>query len=351
MTLTKRLTALSAAACMLPLTASAYEDYRSMKFTSYTFKHSSWSEEQYVGDLKEVVNFDDAVAHVFEFRSPHDQEFNFDISAAIRSDNNGDTELESILGAVEAGGVFIRIESSSADGYIAPSEGGQFNNKYVIGERGFTAKYQQVNIGKSITGWPSARWGLGYIHVVQPASLAFYTADSDSGYTGIANYPDDIIDPEYNHHLLGLWLDFDNLQAAMHDEEGFLLGMKRKGNFRHGWGLTMDIIFGLLASSTDKDLEQIVEDNYGLDLEYEDPAGIGWSFTYRLEYIMAYRMPASNFGLSLGLEGRAFQGLYSDEFFGTSMSIDDGSEAGLQVNPGDNMVFQYGPFIRLAWEI
>lgn len=329
----------------------AYEDYRGMKFTSYTFKQSSWTEEQYVGDLKDVVNFDDAIAHVFEFRSPQNKDFSIDVSAAIRSTEDGDTELESILGAIEAGGVFFRIESSSAAGYIAPSEGGQFNNKYVVGERGFTAKYQQINIGKSIDSWPSARWGLGYIHAVQPASLSMYTTDSDGGFSGLPNYPDDIIDPEYNHHLLGVWLEFDNLQAAMHDEEGFLLGMNRAGNFRYGWGLTMDLIFGALASSSDKDLDKIVKDNYGLDLKYDDPYGIGWSITYRLEYIMAYRMPASNFGLSLGLEGRAFQGLYSDDFFGTSLSIDDGSEAGLQVNPGDNMVLQYGPFIRLAWEI
>lgn len=332
--------------------ALAYEDYKSLKFTSYTFKQSSWTENQYVGDLREVVNFADSTAHVFEFRSPNNKEFSFDISAAIRSDENGDTELESILGAVDVGGVFFRVESSSAPGFIAPAEGGQFNNKYVIGERGFTASYQQINIGKRLEHIPSARWGLGYIHVTQPGSLSLYTVNLDSGFSGQANYPSDIIDPEYNHRLLGVWLDYDNLQAAMHDERGFALSMNQSGNFRYGYGLTMDMILGVLASSTDKNFEKEIKDNYGLDLEYEDPYGIGWSVTYRLEYIMAYRFPSSNLGVSLGLEGRAFQGLYSESFLGgTSMSIDDASEAGLQLTPGDNQALQYGPFIRLAWEI
>ncbi|MEK9712264.1 MAG: hypothetical protein VW258_06835 [Thalassolituus sp.] len=331
--------------------ANAYEDHRNMKFTSYTFKHSTWTEDQYVGDLKEVVNFADAVAHAVEFRTPENAKFKLNVGAAVRSDANGDTELESLLGAVEAGGVFIRMETSSAPGYIAPEEGSIFDNKYVAGERGFTAKYLQVNIGKSLDHWPAARWGLGYIHVQQPGTLNMYTTSSDGGYSGMPNYPDAIIDPEYQHDLLGIWLDVDNLQAAMHDGDGFMLAMNRKGGFRYGWGLTMDMIFGALKSHSSQDLDKIVKDNYGLDLEYNDPFGIGWSITYRLEFITAYRMPSSNFGLSFGLEGRAFQGFYSEDFFGTSLSVDDGSEAALQLGPGDNMVFQYGPFVRLAWEM
>ena len=44
-------------------------DYRDLSFTSYTFKQSAWTEDQYVGDLKDVVTFSDALAHVIEYRS------------------------------------------------------------------------------------------------------------------------------------------------------------------------------------------------------------------------------------------------------------------------------------------
>ena len=329
--------------------AEPFADDQNLKFTSYTFKQSTWTPDQYVGELKELVNFADAYSHVFEFRSPKDESFSFDIAAAIRSDENGDTELESLLGAVEMGGIFIRAENSSAPGYIAPSEGGKFDNQYVVGERGFTAQYLQVNIGKAFDHWPEARWGLGYIQVKQPATLDFYTTNLSSG-SG-SYYPSSIIDSEYQHDLLGIWVDFDNLQAAMHDGQGFMLSMNRSGRMRYGWGLTMDVIFGLLSSRTNKDMDKIVRDNYGLDLKYEDPVGLGWSITYRLEYILSYRAPASNFGVSFGVEGRAFQGLYSDDFLGTSLSVDNASEAGMQLGPGDNTVFHYGPFVRLAWEM
>jgi len=326
-----------------------YNDGQNLKFTSYTFKQSSWTSDQYVGDLKDLVNFADATSHVFEYRSAKNQAFSFDVSAAIRSDENGDSELESILGAIESGGVFFRAETSSAPGYIAPSEGGKFDNKYVLGERGFTAEYLQVNIGRGFDHWPEARWGLGYIQAKQPATLNMYTTSFTSA--NGAYYPDSIIDPEYQHDLIGLWIEFDNLQAAMHDGQGFLLSMNRSDRLRYGWGLTMDMIFGLLSSRSNKDLEKIIRDNYGLNLKYDDPFGLGWSLTYRLEYILAYRAMDSNFGVSFGLEGRAFQGFYSEDFLGTSLSVDDGSQAGLQLGAGDNMIFQYGPFVRIAWEI
>jgi hypothetical protein len=326
-------------------TTSAYTDPKSLSYSSYTFKQSSWTPSQYVGDLKDVVEFAGATAHVVEFRSPQNKALSVDVGAALRSNDDGDTEIESLLGAIEAGGIFFRIETSSSPGYINP-EGGKsrFDKRYVIGERGFDAGYTQINIGKSFDHMPSARWGVGYIEATQPAEIDLYT-------TGSTSYPDVLIDPEYQHQLLGIWIDFDNLQAAMHDDDGFALSMNRRGALRYGWGLTMDILFGLQASKSNQDLEQIVKDNYGLDLKYEDPMGIGWSFTYRLEYILAYRRPDSNVGLSFGIEGRAFQGIHSADLFGSDDSVDNANEAHGRLGIGDNSIFQYGPFVRVAWEI
>ena len=322
-------------------------DYRDMSYTSYTFKRSAWTEDQYVGDLKDVVRFSDAVAHVAEYRSPRSKSFSFDIGAAIRSDSNGDTELEAIFGAIEVGGVFVRVENSSASGYIDEAEqGSRFGGKHVIGERSFDARYLQINVGKSLENWSAARWGLGYIQASQPAEISFYAAGS-SGFTNQAAYPDALIDPEYEHRLLGIWFEVDNLLASMHDDSGFLLSLEKSGAWRWGYGLTMDITAGLLHSSTSKDLEQVVEDNYGLKLKYTDPTGLGWSIAYRLEYLFAHRRLDMNLGLSLGLEGRAFQGFYVE----STERVDAADEAVGQLSPGDNMIFQYGPFIRFAWEM
>lgn len=322
-------------------------DYRDLSFTSYTFKQSSWTEDQYVGDLKEVVTFSDALAHVVEYRSPRNSGFNFDIGAAIRSKRNGDTELEAIFGAIEVGGIWLRMETSTASGYVGEVEQGhRSDGKHVIGDRSFDARYLQINVGKSFEHWNAARWGLGYIQASQPAEISFYTAGS-GGFSNQAAYPDALIDPEYEHRLLGFWFEVDNLQATMHDESGFLLSLEDSGRWRWGYGLTMDITAGLLHSSSSKDLEKVVKDNYGLKLKYTDPTGLGWSIAYRLEYIVAHRRPDMNLGLSLGVEGRAFQGFYT----GSSEDVESADEAVGQLSPGDNMIFQYGPFIRLAWEM
>ena len=324
-------------------------DYRDLSYTSYTFKRSAWTEDQYVGDLKEVVRFSDAVAHVAEYRSPRNKSFSFDVGAAVRSSRNGDTELEAVFGAIEVGGVFIRMESSSASGYIRDVEqDSRFDGKHVIGDRSFEARYLQINVGKSFKHWSSARWGLSYIQASQPAEISLYTPDG--AYANQAAYPDALIDPEYEHRLLGLWFDVDNLQASMHDDSGFLLSLEKAGTWRWGYGLTMDMTLGLLHSSSSKDLEKVVKDNYGLKLKYADPTGLGWSIAYRLEYILAHRRPDMNLGVSVGLEGRAFQGFYADDF-GSSDSVDSADEAVGQLSPGDNMIFQYGPFIRFAWEM
>ncbi|MCD8522231.1 MAG: hypothetical protein LRY72_08220 [Saccharospirillaceae bacterium] len=328
--------------------ADEYADYRDLSYSSYTLRQTSWSPDQYVGDLKDVVEFADALAHVVEFRSPRNTAFSVDLAAAIRSNEDGDTELESFIGAVESGGIVFRLESSSADGYIHDYERA---GKYLVGERAFDAQYTQLNIGAESERVPGARWGIGYIEVVQPAEIDFYTARSDGGFTDQPGYPDSLVDPEYTTRLIGLWLASDNLQAAMHDQGGLALSLERSGNWRHGWGLSMDAVFGFMSGESSADLEKIVRDNYGLELKYDEPVGLGWSVSYKLEYVLAYRMPSSNMGMSFGVEGRYLQGLYSEDIFGASNSVDSAREAVGQFGIGDNTVFHYGPFVRLAWEI
>ncbi|MCD8531898.1 MAG: hypothetical protein LRY66_11240 [Saccharospirillaceae bacterium] len=227
--------------------ADEYADYRDLSYSSYTLRQTSWSPDQYVGDLKDVVEFADALAHVVEFRSPRNTAFSVDLAAAIRSNEDGDTELESFIGAVESGGIVFRLESSSADGYIHDYERA---GKYLVGERAFDAQYTQLNIGAESERVPGARWGIGYIEVVQPAEIDFYTARSDGGFTDQPGYPDSLVDPEYTTRLIGLWLASDNLQAAMHDQGGLALSLERSGNWRHGWGLSMDAVFGFMSGES-----------------------------------------------------------------------------------------------------
>ncbi|UXD85966.1 hypothetical protein [Thalassolituus hydrocarboniclasticus] len=342
------LTAASAATAQ-----TQYGDYRDLSYTSYTLRQTAWSPEQYVGDLKELVEFGDALAHVVEFRSPRNNEFSFDLAAAVRTNADGKTELESFVGAVEAGGVFFRLESGSAEGYIHPKDRDtQFNGQYIIGERKFDAEYTQLNIGTEVENNMGARWGLGYIEVSQPAQINIYTARSEGGYTDQPSYPDALVDPEYTTRLIGLWFDVDNLQAAMHDQSGFALSLTESGGWRYGPGLTMDMTVGLMTGESSADLERVVKDNYGLNLEYEEPVGMGWSVSYKLEYIVAYRMPGSNIGMSFGLEGRVLQQFFTTEdLSGAANSVDSNYEAVGQFGIGDNTVFHYGPFVRLAWEI
>ena len=333
--------------------SAAANDYREMTYTSYTLRQTAWSPDQYVGDLKDLVEFDDALAHVVELRSPNSKGFGFDISAAIRNNEEGETKLESIVGAIEAGGVFIRVESSRSNGYINNSQQNSiYEGKYLIGNRDFDAEYNQINVGKALETGMGARWGLGYIEVVQPAEIDFYTARSSGGFSNQPAYPDTLIDPEYKTRLVGLWFDVDNLQAAMHNQEGFALSLNQSGNLKYGPGLTMDIIFGFMDGQSSVDLEELVDDNYGLTLEYQEPVGIGWSVSYKLEYIFAYSMPNSNLGFSLGLEGRALQNFFDlQDLTGAADSVDSAGEAVGQFGIGDNTVFHYGPFIRMAWEL
>lgn len=338
---------------VLLTSAALAQDYKELSYSSYAVRNTAWTASQYVGDLKDIVKFDDAIAHVVEFRSSSSSGYGLDLAAAIRSNEEGEAELESFFGAIEAGGIFLRLESSGANGYIKPAEkNDRFSSKFLIGSRDFDAKYTQLNIGTELESNMGARWGLGYIEVVQPAEIDIYTVRLSGGFSDQPNYPDALIDPEYTTRLLGLWFDVDNLQAAMHNQSGFALDLTQSGNLHYGPGLTMDVVFGLMSGQSSANLKQIVNDNYGLSLKYDEPVGMGWSISYKLEYIFAYNFPASNIGLSLGLEGRALQNFFdTQDLTGASHSVDSANEAVGQFGIGDNTVFHYGPFVRVAWEM
>lgn len=337
----------------LIVTMASAQDYKELAYSSYAVRNTAWSADQYVGDLKDVVEFDNAIAHIVEFRSPSNSGYSLNLAAGFRSNEEGETELETLFAAIEAGGIFLRLENSGSNGYIKPpEENTRFNGKFLIGKRNFDAQYTQLNIGTELENNMGARWGLGYIEVVQPAEIDIYTARISGGFSDQPNYPDALIDPEYTTRLLGLWFDVDNLQAAMHNQSGFALDLSHSGNLRYGLGLTMDIIFGFMSGKSSADLEKVVNDNYGLSLKYEEPIGIGWSVSYKLEYIFAYSFPASNLGLSLGLEGRALQNFFDiQDLTGATHSVDSADEAVGQFGIGDNTVFHYGPFVRIAWEL
>lgn len=328
-------------------------DHRTLSYTSYTLRQTAWSSEQYVGDLKDVVEIADATAHVVSFRSPRDTLFSIDISAAVRSNEEGDTELESIVGAVESGGMIIRLENSSAPGFVKEfDDDGRFNGKFIIGDRSFDASYTHLNIGVELGNDMGAHVGVGYIEVIQPAEIDIYTARSSGGFTGQPNYPESLVDPEYKTRLVGVWFEVDNLQAVMHDQSGFALSVTRSGSWRRALGLTMDITAGLFSGESSADLKKVMQDNYGLDLKYSEPVGVGWSASYKLEYMVVYKGIGTNVGVSFGLEGRVLQAFFdTEDITGESDSVEDGTDAVGRFGIGDNSVFHYGPFLRLAWDI
>jgi len=314
-------------------------------YTSLTWKNSVWSSGQYVGDLSEWVYFGKGKATVAEYRAPKSS---FSFSTAFRENEDGSTELESIVGAVRIGNGYIKLETGGAEGQLYNPDP---TNPLILPED----KTFQTQLNTLAIGWPwragsGVKYGLAWVNLVQPAEidLTYYSVLADAGYVGAPTWAESAVDPEFSNHIVGYWLDIDSLSSFMNGQGTFYSSPTVTDSFIRGFALDIEAVVGYYFSNPGLDLEPILRDAYGLNYEYVESTGLAWNISYKLAYNLVYKLAESNsIGLQLGVEGRAIQVLME---FSEDQQVQSKDQAIGKIGIGDNASYQWGPYVRLAWE-
>lgn len=313
-------------------------------YTSITFKKSVWSGSSYVGDLSDWVHFHDGNATVVEYRAP---ESSFSFSAAIREAEDGSNELESLVGATEIGGAYLKIETGGADGQIYNDD--PFEPVLMPETQKFTTQLDIVALGTQWKNDTGIKYGMAWVHLKQPAEidLTYYSIFPDSGGGSFApSFAHSAIDPEFSTHIIGAWADVDSLNSFMKGQSTIYSSPTISGNFIRGLALDVEIVAGLYFSNPGADLETAIKEKYGLDYEYVDSSGLAWTVSYKLAYNLVYRSQEKlAFGIQIGLEGRALQTLFE---IPEDKTVARRDQVIGKIGIGDNDSYQWGPYLRLA---
>lgn len=328
-------------ALLIPIQVNSQEG----NYSSITFKNSVWSSSSYIGDLSDWVYFGDGKATVLEYRAP---ESSFSFTAAIRKAEDGGSELESLIGATEIGGAFIKVETGGAEGQL-------FNPDKTVPlilpeDKNFQAELNMFAIGTDSDHLPGVKYGFAWLNLVQPAQieLTYYSVLADAGIVGAPTWAESAVDPEFSNHILGAWLEIDSLTSFMNGQGTFYSSPTRSGNLIRGFALDMELVAGMYFSEPGLDLKPVLDEAYGLNYEYVESTGLAWMISYKFAYNLVYKATdALKFGLQLGVEGRAVQTLFE---FPEDKTISSKDQVIGKIGIGDNDSYQWGPYVRLAME-
>lgn len=313
-------------------------------YTSITFKNSVWSSSSYIGDLSDWVYFGDGKATVVEYRAP---ESSFSLSAAIRENEDGSNEFESLVGATRIGNAFLKLETGGAEGQLFNPN--KLEPLILPQEKTFQAELNMLALGWPSESQPGVKYGVAWLNLIQPAEieLTYYTVLADAGFEDAPTWAESAVDPEFSNHIVGFWLDIDSLSSFMEGKGTFYSKPTISGNFIRGFALDLEVIAGFYFSDPSLDLSPVLQEAYGLNYEYVESSGLGWATSYKLAYNLVYRIEKTlSFGIQLGVEGRAVQtGLFE---IPEDKTISARDQVIGKIGIGDNDSYQWGPYIRLA---
>ncbi len=313
-------------------------------YTSITYKQSVWSSSGYVGDLSDWVYFGKGTATVFEYRAP---ESSFSFTAAVRKNEDGSSELESLVGATRLADTYIKLETGGASGQLFNPN--PLEPLIMPKDKTFNSQLNILALGKD-THLAGVKHGMAWVNLVQPAQidLTYYSVLASAGFTGAPKWADSAIDAEFSNHLLGYWIEVDSLSQFMKGRDSIMSSATKDGNAISGFALDMEIIAGYYFGQSGTDLDSLLEEAYGLNYRYVESQGLGWYVSYKLSYNYAYQFFSDYAaGIQLGIEGRAFQNVFEIPYDETVSSKD---EVIGNLGIGDNDSYQWGPYVRVAME-
>ena len=314
-------------------------------YTSLTFKNSVWSSSSYVGDLSDWVYFGDGKATVVEYRAP---ESSFSLIAAVRENEDGSNELESLVGATRIGNTFLKLETGGAEGQLFNPN--KLEPLILPDDKTFQAEFNMLALGTQADNFPGVKYGIAWVNLIQPAEIeiTYYSVSANAGFTNAPKWADSAVDSEFSNHIVGFWFDIDSLSSFMNGQGTFYSSPTISGNFIRGFALDWEVVAGVYFSEPSVDLEPVLKEAYGLNYEYVESTGLAWTTSYKLAYNLVYKADETMaVGLQLGVEGRAVQAL-SDIPEDKTVSSKD--QAIGKIGIGDNSSYQWGPYVRLAVE-
>lgn len=314
-------------------------------YTSLTLKKSVWSSSSYIGDLSDWVYFGDGSAKVIEYRAP---ESSFSFTAAIRENEDGSNELESLVGATRIGNAFIKLETGGAEGQLFNPD--NLEPLILPENKTFQAQLNMFAIGTTSEKFPGLKYGFAWVNLIQPAEieLTYYTVSADAGFVGAPTWAESAVDPEFSNHIMGFWFDIDSLSSFMKGEGTFYSSPSINGRLITGFALDWELVWGLYFSEPSLDLDPVLKEAYGLNYEYVESTGLAWTNSYKLAYNIVYRADETlAFGMQIGIEGRAIQTLLE---FPEDKTISSRDQVIGKIGIGDNDSYQWGPYVRFAME-
>ncbi len=315
------------------------------KYISHTFKQSVWSSSSYVGDLKKWVYFGKGYANVVEYRDP---ESSFDFIAAIRTDDNGDTELESVAGSFRIKDTYIKLETGGANGQLHNPD--PFEPLILPTDKTFRSSLNILAVGWDSVRYSGVKYGWALANLIQPAQidLTYYKimASAESGLS--PTWATSAVDAEYSNILIGFWFEIDSLTAAMQKQNTVLSSIDFSGSTAQGFALDVELIAGLYMGEEGSDVGSLMQDAYGLTYSTAPNEGVGWYLSYKWSYNYVQQfLNQYSLGVQVGVEGRVFQTLLQ---FAYDKEIRAKNQVIGEMGIGDNTSLQWGPYVRFALE-
>jgi len=313
-------------------------------YTSMTFKRSVWSSSSYVGDLSDWVYFGNGYATVAEYRAPKSS---FSLTAAVRQKEDGDSELEALVGSFRLKDGYIKLETGGATGRVYNPD--PLEALILPNERNFKSSLNILTFGWDGTT-PGVKYGAGMIQLVQPAeiNLTFYALSPGVSSNGSLKWAKSAVDTEFQSYLIGGWFELDSLGEFMRGRETPLSNITVDGPATYGLALDIESIYGIYIVEEGIDMASLMNSAYGMNYRFVESQGLGWYLSYKLAYNYAYRiMSEYSVGLQVGIEGRVFQPLFELPY---SEQVSSKNEVIGNMGIGDNTSLQWGPYFRFAWE-